>query len=557
MPTLHRAGRGASSLARTPATRSLLTFLVLLLLLPACNTTQEQFRPASPQADRATAETPAASRARSFAAQSPAHEEEGNREGYAHFEENPFFSVAANPLSTFAIDVDGASYANVRRFLNSGQLPPKGAVRTEELVNYFDYAYPAPQGPHPFTVTLEAGQAPWNPQHRLVHIGLQGREIERAERPPSNLVFLLDVSGSMRSPDKLPLMKEGFDLLVEQLDENDRVAIVVYAGAAGLVLESTPGSDKPRIREAMHRLQAGGSTAGAAGIRLAYQVARENYIEGGNNRVILATDGDFNVGVSNDGALVELIEEKRAEGTFLTVLGLGTGNLQDHKMEQIANQGNGAYYYLDSAREAKKVFVEDFGGTVYTIAKDVKLQIEFNPVHVAAYRLIGYENRLLAAEDFHDDTKDAGELGAGHTVTALYEIIPVGVETGTAVRDAGDLRYQQPRLTDEALRSDEWMTVKLRYKAPDADVSQYLAQPLRLPPHTDHALSAAFSFSAAVAAFGMLLRDSDYRGTATPHLVQTLARTGLGDDPHGHRAEFLALVDAYQQLAESQPIGRR
>ena len=477
-----------------------------------------------------------------------AHDETAfSREGYAHIEENAFRAAFDHPLSTFAIDVDRASYSNIRRFLQSGQLPPVGAVRIEEMVNYFAYTYPQPHDAHPFSITTELGVAPWNPAHRLVHIGLQGYALPASERPPSNLVFLIDVSGSMHSHDKLPLVKRGLELLTASLRPEDRVAIVVYAGAAGLVLESTPGSDQSTIRQALDRLRAGGGTAGAAGIRLAYQVAQQHFIEGGNNRVILATDGDFNVGVSSNSELIPLIEKQREAGTFLTVLGFGTGNLQDHRMEQIANHGNGTYYYIDSEREAEKVFVDELGGTLFTIAKDVKIQVEFNPLHVAAYRLIGYENRALAAEDFRDDQKDAGELGAGHTVTALYEVIPAGAETSTAVRAVGHSRYLQTSLTSHAT-SDEWMIVRLRYKAPDADTSQEFTHPL--VPHLDRTPSENFTFSAAVAAFGMLLRESEHRGTTTASLVYDLAQASMGADRNGHRREFLALVRAYQHLAD-------
>ena len=364
---------------------------------------------------------------------------EFEREGYDRIYENEFMAVGANPLSTFGIDVDRASYSNVRRFIQGGQLPPADAVRIEELINYFTYDLPNPEGPDPFSVQTEVGPAPWNPMHRLVRIGIQGRRIDTEELPPSNLVFLVDVSGSMQPANKLPLLKLALRMLVNQMRPQDRVAIVVYA-AAGLVLDPTSGEEKGTILEALSRLEAGGSTAGGAGLRLAYDVARRHHMEGGNNRVILATDGDFNVGPSSDSEMIRLIEQRRDEGTFLTVLGFGTGNLQDAKMEQIADHGNGNFAYIDSAHEARKVLVREFGGTLYTIAKDVKLQVEFNPARVQAYRLIGYENRMLAAEDFNDDRKDSGDLGAGHTVTALYEIIPTGVDTSTPIRGLDELR---------------------------------------------------------------------------------------------------------------------
>jgi Ca-activated chloride channel family protein len=473
-----------------------------------------------------------------------------NTEDYDAIEENTFRAATAHPLSTFSIDVDAASYTNIRRFIQGQQqAPPKDAVRIEEMVNYFVYDYPDPVGDDPFAVYTEVGAAPWNSAHQLVHIGLQGQQIPESDRPASNLVFLLDVSGSMGTPNKLPLLQKAFKLLTNELGADDRVAIVVYAGAAGLVLPSTPGSAKDSLRSAIEALRAGGSTAGSAGIRLAYQVAQEHFIEGGNNRVVLATDGDFNVGVSSDAELVRLIEEKREEGTSLTVLGFGSGNLKDNKMEKLANHGNGNYYYIDSELEAQKVLVRELGGTLYTIAKDVKIQVEFNPAHVFAYRLIGYENRMLQAEDFADDTKDAGELGAGHTVTALYEVIPVGAETDTEVRDAGDLKYQQRDLTDAAASSD-LMTVKMRYKQPDGDTSQLIEQPLAAPedPVELASTSDAFRFAAAVAGFGMVLRDSEHRGTATPEQVLTLAEGALGDDAEGYRAGFLELVRAYRGL---------
>ena len=366
-----------------------------------------------------------------------------NTESYALINENRFLSVASNPLSTFSVDVDRASYANVRRFINDGIRPPVDAVRIEELVNYFPYDDPEPKGDHPLAVRAEVGPAPWQPLHRLVRIGVKARSVDMEDAPPSNLVFLLDVSGSMNSPDKLPLLKTAFRMLVGQPRPRYRVAIVVYAGAAGLVLPSTPGTEKETILEAIEKLEAGGSTAGGAGLQLAYKVAAENHIRGGNNRVILATDGDFNVGASSDGEMVRLIEEKRDQGTFLTVLGFGTGNLKDSKMEQIADHGNGNFSYIDNALEAKKVLVSEMGGTLLTVAKDVKIQVEFNPTRVAAYRLIGYENRLLENEDFNDDRKDAGDVGSGHTVTALYEIVPVGVESPVTVTDVDPLRYRE------------------------------------------------------------------------------------------------------------------
>ncbi len=484
-----------------------------------------------------------------------------NTEGYDHITENAFRSAKEVPLSTFSIDVDGASYSNIRRFIRDGQRPVKDAVRIEEMVNYFSYAYPQPsEGDVPFSITTEVGAAPWSAAHKLVHIGLQGREIAEEERPPSNLVFLLDVSGSMQSPDKLPLLKQGFRMLTENLRPEDRVAMVVYAGASGLVLPSTPGSEKEKILEALGRLRAGGTTAGAAGIRQAYSVAEEHFIEGGNNRVILATDGDFNTGVSSDAEMVRLIEEKRESGVFLTVLGFGTGNLKDAKMEGLADHGNGNYFYIDGPLEAKKVLVSELGSTLFTIAKDVKLQVEFNPALVAGYRLIGYENRLLNDEDFADDEKDAGELGAGHTVTALYEIIPVGAETDTDLPGVDSLKYQtSAEVTDAAKRSGELLTVKLRYKKPDGDESRLLFEVVRAPEEGEAQLSDDFRFSAAVAAFGMILRDSAFKGDATLDQVLALARDAKGEDRDGYRAAFIRLVEEYQLLpdAEETPAAMR
>ncbi|MGE0351592.1 MAG: von Willebrand factor type A domain-containing protein [Gemmatimonadales bacterium] len=468
-----------------------------------------------------------------------------NREQYARIYDNRFLDAAANPLSTFSIDVDAASYSNIRRFLSRGAAPPPDAVRIEEMINYFHYDYPDPRAGRPFSVTTELAACPWNPRHRLVLIGLQGERIPVEDLPPSNLVFLLDVSGSMNSADKLPLVKSAFRLLANQLRPQDRVAIVVYAGAAGLVLPSTPGSRKAEILDAIDRLEAGGSTAGGAGIRLAYEVARRNFLPGGNNRVILATDGDFNVGVSSDAELIRLIEEKRREGAFLTVLGFGTGNLQDAKMEQLADKGNGNYAYVDNLNEARKVFVQELGATLLTIAKDVKLQIEFNPARVAAYRLIGYENRLLRKEDFNDDTKDAGELGAGHAVTALYEVVPAGQPLDVEVGRVDSLKYQGPGVTPAARNSRDLLTLKLRYKPPADSVSRLMVTTLqdRVRP-----ASRNLRFASAVAAFGMILRNSEHRGSADPDMVLDLARHAGGADPGGYRAEFIGLVESYRRL---------
>lgn len=479
-----------------------------------------------------------------------------NTEAYDSIIENPFQLVTQNPLSTFSIDVDTASYANVRRFLNQNTLPPPGAVRIEELVNYFRYDYAGPEGDAPFATHAEVAECPWQPEHRLVRIGLKGREIEKEARPPSNLVFLLDVSGSMRSQNKLPLVKQGMRMLIEQLSENDRVAIVVYAGASGLVLDSMPGDQKESILASIDRLEAGGSTNGASGIQLAYQTAVANFLDEGTNRVILATDGDFNVGTTDQSQLVELIEEKAKSGVFLTVLGFGMGNLKDSTLEKLADKGNGNYAYIDSEREARKVLVEELSGTLITIAKDVKIQIEFNPAKVAAYRLIGYENRLLAKEDFNDDTKDAGEIGAGHTVTALYEIVPAGKDVKLPGVD--DLEYQVPaQLSEAALESADLLTLKLRYKEPDGDTSKLLKFPVADAETRIGQASDDFQFAAAVAAFGMILRGSQYRGHVSLDAVHEMAQAGIGADAEGYRSEFIALVNKAKTLVPSQPSGEQ
>ena len=467
-----------------------------------------------------------------------------NTESYAHIAENDFRLVSTSPLSTFSIDADRASYANIRRFIQDGQRPPVDAVRIEEMINYFPYDWDAVTGEHPFAVTTEVWEAPWKRDHRLVRIGLHARSVDTADLPPGNLVFLLDVSGSMRPDNKLPLLKKAFALLVDQLRPQDRVAIVVYAGAAGLVLPSTPGNRRGKILAAIDELGAGGSTAGGAGLELAYATAYEHFMDGGNNRVILATDGDFNVGASSDAEMVRLIEQERDGGTFLTVIGFGTGNLKDSKMEQIADHGNGNFHYVDGLLEARKVLVEEMGGTIYTLAKDVKLQIEFNPARVAGYRLIGYENRLLDAEDFNDDTKDAGELGAGHTVTALYEVVPAGLPVPR--EEVDDLRYQpQP---DDLPPSDfdaEMMYVKVRYKDRDATKSKLLEHAVADRPGSP---STDFRFATAVAGFGMLLRDSEHAGDLTLDEVVRLAEKGKGDDPRGYRGEFIRLVEVTRDL---------
>ncbi len=475
-----------------------------------------------------------------------AHREPANREAYAHIEENGFRQVSDEPLSTFSADVDTASYSNMRRFLREGRRPPKDAVRIEELLNYFDYDYVAPKGRKPVAVNWELGPCPWNADNVLVQVGLKSKPIPSAKVPPRNLVFLLDVSGSMNQPDKLPLLQRSMGLLIDQLREQDMVSIVVYAGASGLVLAPTSGDRRAAIREAVLSLKSSGSTNGAAGIRLAYQMAQHAFIKGGINRVILATDGDFNVGTTSDGELTRLIESKRKTGVFLSVLGFGRGNLQDTKMELLADKGNGNYAYIDDIQEGRKVLVEEAGATLATVAKDVKLQVEFNPATVAEYRLVGYENRRLRNEDFNDDTKDAGEMGAGHTVTVLYEIVPAGKGSKGKPR-VDPLKYQEKRAVTGAA-SDELMTVKVRFKRPDADQSRLLAVPVRGAIRALGKTSDDFRFAAAVTEFGMLLRDSPHKGTSSFEGAAKLARKAKGEDPHGYRAQFVQLIGEARSL---------
>ncbi|HMB04679.1 MAG TPA: von Willebrand factor type A domain-containing protein [Isosphaeraceae bacterium] len=468
-----------------------------------------------------------------------------NTEAYGRIVDNPFLSVAQDPLSTFSIDVDTASYANVRRFLMQNQRPPKDAVRIEELLNYFPYNDPLPTGDDPFSINIEVARCPWNAGHRLARIGLMGKPIADDKRPPSNLVFLIDVSGSMDQPNKLPLLKAAMRMLVEQLGENDRVAIVVYAGASGLVLPSTSCRRKPEILSALDQLQPGGSTNGGAGIQLAYDQAVQNFIPDGTNRVILATDGDFNIGVTSQGDLIRLIEAKAKSRVFLSVLGFGMGNIKDSTLEKLADKGNGHYAYIDTLREARKELVEQLGATLVTIAKDVKIQVEFNPARVGAYRLIGYEDRLMRDDDFQDDTKDAGEIGAGHHVTALYELVPPGPE---AMRTAGlgPLKYQKP--AEPVGSSTESLTVKLRYKEPDGDTSKLIERGVVDAGLDLSRASTDFKFAAAVAGFGMLLRDSPAKGTITFDGVLELAGSSLGHDASGYLREFLELVRKAQAL---------
>ncbi|MGJ3235247.1 YfbK domain-containing protein [Marivirga sp.] len=473
-----------------------------------------------------------------------------NTEDYEGLDENTFQEATQNPLSTFSIDVDAASYSNMRRFINSGQNPPKDAVRIEEMINYFNYDYKQPTGQDSFSINTEVAPAPWNEKHQLVHIGLQGKVIPTENLPASNLVFLLDVSGSMFAQNKLPLLKSGLKMLVEQLREEDKVSIVVYAGAAGCVLPPTSGKEKDKINEALQNLQAGGSTAGGAGIELAYKIAKENFMKEGNNRIILATDGDFNVGASSNEAMEDLIEKKRKEGVFLTVLGFGMGNYKDSKMEILADKGNGNYAYIDNILEAKKVLVNEFGGTLFTIAKDVKIQVEFNPANVTAYRLIGYENRKLNNEDFNNDKKDAGELGSGHTVTALYEIIPKGVDS--YFKPIDDLKYQknEPK-TEKVTYGDELLTIKFRYKAPDEEVSQLIVKTVENTITALDKTSDNFRWSAAVATYGMLLKDSDYIENGDYKLVTDLAKGAKGKDENGYRIEFIKLVESSSMMAKN------
>lgn len=481
--------------------------------------------------------------------------EDFNTEDYDHINENKFLKVSDNPLSTFSIDVDAASYSNVRRFLNQGQLPPAGAVRIEEMINYFHYEYPQPKNGEPFSINTEISDAPWNKDHKLVLIGLQGKKIPTGNLPASNLVFLIDVSGSMGTPNKLPLVKASMKMLVDQLREQDKVAIVVYAGAAGLVLKSTSGDEKTTIKDAIDNLESGGSTAGGAGIKLAYKTANEYFVKGGNNRVILCTDGDFNIGASSDDDMERLIENERKSGVFLTVLGYGMGNYKDNKMQKLADKGNGNHAYIDGITEAKKVLVNEFGGTLFTIAKDVKLQIEFNPAKVQGYRLIGYENRMLAKEDFNDDKKDAGELGSGHTVTALYEVIPAGVKSDF-LKNVDSLKYQnniQP--LSKSSHTDEMMTVKFRYKAPDGDVSKLIEHPLKDNQFSITKTSDNFRFAASVAEFGMLLRNSEFKASSSFDNIIRMAKKAKGNDEEGYRSEFIRLVESAQLLAKANKTG--
>ncbi len=472
---------------------------------------------------------------------------EMNTESYAHLTENALLSVADQPLSTFSIDVDTASYSNSRRFLNGGTLPPKDAIRVEEWLNYFAYSYPEPVTKEPFSVTSEVSACPWNPAHRLVRLGLKTQQIAQSETPARNLVFLIDVSGSMMPENRLPLLKRGLALLADNLRPKDTISIVVYAGASGLALPATTGADRGRVLDALGNLEAGGSTNGGDGIRLAYATARQHFTKAGINRVILATDGDFNVGTSSEGELERLIEEERKSGVFLTVLGFGEGNTKDSTMEMLADKGNGNYAYIDSIAEARKVLVREAGATLITVAKDVKLQVEFNPARVGSYKLIGYENRLMAKEDFNDDRKDAGELGAGHAVTALYEVVPKGDSSQAPKTDP--LKYQTAPAIAPAAASDELLTVNVRYKQPSSEVSSKFSRVV-----LDDALPLAqssndFRFGAAVAEAALILRGAPDMSHASLESARSLAQGAVGQDPTGDRHEFISLLAKARALS--------
>ncbi len=464
---------------------------------------------------------------------------------YKEIIENPFLNASQAPLSTFSIDVDNASYSQVRTYLNSGQMPPANAVRIEELINYFDYDYPQPKSEHPFSIIGEVGASPWNKENKIVHIGLQGKSVNYNELKPSNLVFLIDASGSMSDENKLPLVKKSLKLLLNELSDNDKISIVAYAGGAGLILSPTKATEKDKILDALNSLTSGGGTAGEQGIKLAYEIAEKNLIKNGNNRVILVTDGDFNVGVSSDAELVKLMTGYRQKDIYLTICGFGMGNYQDGKMEEISKAGSGNYFYIDGFEEAKKVFVKEMRANMFTIAKDVKIQVEFNPKKVKAYRLIGYENRVMPNEDFNNDLKDAGELGAGHSVTALYEIIPVGSSQNVASIDP--LKYQTTKLSDEAL-GDEIVSVKFRYKPLKSDKSVLITTPIKDQNQQIENTSENFQFSAAVAGFGLILRNSAHKGTANYKEILALAKKSKGNDANGYRSEFIKLIETAELL---------
>jgi Ca-activated chloride channel homolog len=511
-----------------------------LLLLIACNSPS---REQANKYDAVSTMEPAAVEHSRLDEKAPSDYYHYNTEEYSPIYENNFKSPVNDPVSTFSIDVDNASYTNVRRLLEQNTLPPVDAVRIEEMINYFNYDYPQPQGIHPFTLVAEVSDCPWNKENRLVHIGIQGKSQDYETYMPGNYVFLVDVSGSMDGPNRLPLVKKSLTMLLGQLTAKDRISIVTYAGNAGLVLAPTPGNAKGVIEDALDRLEAGGSTAGGEGIQLAYRVAKESFIHGGNNRVILCTDGDFNVGVTSTDALVSLMEEKRKEDIYLTICGFGMGNYKDGKMEEISKAGNGNYFYIDQVTEAEKVFVTEMRANMFTIAKDVKIQVEFNPSVVSSYRLIGYENRVMNAEDFNDDTKDAGELGAGHTVTALYEIVP----NNTGSRPKVDpLKYQKNKAGITGTATGEMMTLKLRYKPLNSEESKMVDMVVNDRGRKLSQSSDDFRFSAAVAAFGMLLRNSEYKGNITYDEVLELARNARGKDEY--RDEFIGMVKTARLL---------
>lgn len=478
-----------------------------------------------------------------------------NTESYGKLIENKYQNPKDNPLSTFSVDVDAASYSNIRRFINGGQLPPKDAVRIEEMINYFKYQLPEPKGDEPVAITTGLAAAPWNLNHRLLRIGLKARTIATDKLPASNLVFLIDVSGSMDMPNKLPLVKSSMKMLAEQLRPQDRVAIVVYAGQAGLVLPATPGDQKEKINDAIDNLSAGGSTAGGAGIKLAYKIALENFKKGGNNRIVLATDGDFNVGASSDESMEELITKERESGVDLSIMGFGMGNYKDSKMETLADKGNGNYAYIDNLTEAHKALVSEFGGTMFTVAKDVKLQIEFNPAKVQAYRLIGYENRLLNKEDFNNDKKDAGDMGSGHTVTAFYEIVPAGIKDDYA-GSVDALKYQKVANAPVTSASDEMLTIKFRYKEPQGSKSRMSLTTVRDVPQDFDQMPADYRFAAAVAEAGMLLRDSEFKGKANYDQAIKIAKAAKGNDDEGYRSEFVRLMESAKSLAKGTELAR-
>jgi len=478
-----------------------------------------------------------------------------NDESYQTIKENTFSNAKDNPLSTFSVDVDAASYSNVRRFINNGQLPPVDAVRVEEMINYFKYDLHGPTNSDPVGINTELSSAPWNPKHRLLRVGLKARTINMDKLPPSNLVFLLDVSGSMAEPNKLNLVQSSMKMLVDQLRPQDRVAIVTYSGEVGLKLPATPGSEKQKIKDVIDGLYASGSTAGGAGIKMAYRIARENFMKGGNNRIIMCTDGDFNVGDSSDGDMETLITRERSSNVPLSIMGFGMGNYKDSKMEILADRGNGNYAYIDNITEARKTMISEFGGTLYTVAKDVKVQVEFNPAKVQAYRLLGYEDRLLAKEDFNNDKKDAGDMGSGHTVTAFYEIVPVGVADDYS-SSVDPLKYQKTKPAPAATGtySDELMTIKFRYKQPNSDQSKMSLVTVNDRPVTFNSTSVDFRFASAVAEFGMLLRGSEFKQGSSFDQAISIAKSAKGNDEDGYRSEFVRLAESAKSLAGNNPM---